>query len=88
MIRLPQEVSQGLGERIANSLTNAPARQPLEVVGIDDDSGDAIRLRALGVCDGRQVELLRSGDPLIVRVMGSRIGISRRLADQVRVLHR
>ncbi len=84
MIRLPENVS----EQISNSLTNAPARQPLEVVAIDDQSGDASRLRALGVCDGRQVELVRSGDPLIVRVMGSRIGISRRLADRVRVLHR
>jgi Fe2+ transport system protein FeoA len=83
MIRLSPELEQ----RLTNRLTEAPPRQPLEVTRIDESNGDMARLRAMGVCDGRSIELVRAGDPLIVRVMGSRIGISRRLADQIQVLH-
>jgi len=43
------------------------------------------RLQAMGVCVGRRLELLKQGDPLIVRVFGSRIGLSARLAVHVRV---
>ena len=49
----------------------------------EDDSMD--RLKSLGVCIGRRVELVKSGDPLIVRVFGSRLGISARLANRVLV---
>ena len=49
----------------------------------EDDSMD--RLKALGICVGRQVELVKRGDPLIVRVYGSRLGISSRLANRVLV---
>lgn len=83
MIRIPAE-SQ---DKIASPLTQAPRRRQLEVAGIDGGGSDGTRLRAMGVCDGRSIELVRAGDPLIVRVMGSRIGISRRLAEQITVLH-
>jgi Fe2+ transport system protein FeoA len=46
----------------------------------DDDMG---RLMALGVCAGRSLELVQHGDPLIVRVLGSRLGVSARLAARV-----
>jgi Fe2+ transport system protein FeoA len=49
----------------------------------EDDSMD--RLKAMGICIGRRVELVKSGDPLIVRVFGSRLGISARLAHRVLV---
>jgi Fe2+ transport system protein FeoA len=44
------------------------------------------RLKSMGVCVGRRLMLIRAGDPMIVRVLGSRIGISARLAQQVMVL--
>ena len=44
------------------------------------------RLKSMGVCVGRRLMLVRSGDPMIVKVLGTRIGISARLADQVMVL--
>ena len=44
------------------------------------------RLKSMGVCVGRRLMLIRTGDPMIVKVLGSRIGISARLADQVMVL--
>ena len=49
----------------------------------EDDSMD--QLKSLGICIGRQVELVKRGDPLIVRVFGSRLGISSRLANRVLV---
>ena len=45
------------------------------------DTGD--RLRAMGICIGRTVMVVCTGDPLILRVLGSRIGISARLAAEV-----
>jgi Fe2+ transport system protein FeoA len=50
-----------------------------------DNPDDVQRLMAMGVCAGRQVEVLQHGDPLIIRVFGSRIGLSARLAAHVRV---
>jgi Fe2+ transport system protein FeoA len=48
--------------------------------------GDAlVRLMAMGVCAGRRVMLVRRGDPLVLRVLGARIGVSSRLAERVRV---
>lgn len=43
------------------------------------------RLKAMGICQGRRVMLVRNGDPLILRVLGSRIGLSARLALRVSV---
>jgi Fe2+ transport system protein FeoA len=43
------------------------------------------RLKAMGICQGRKVMLVRAGDPLILRVLGSRIGLSARLAARVSV---
>lgn len=43
------------------------------------------RLKSMGVCEGRKVMMIRAGDPMIVRVLGSRIGISARLAHNVLV---
>ena len=46
---------------------------------------ETARLMAMGVCTGRTVLLVRRGDPLILRVLGTRIGLSRRLAATVNV---
>ena len=49
-------------------------------------SEDAIRLKAMGICVGRQVQLVQTGDPLILRVLGGRVGLSARLAAGVDVV--
>lgn len=41
------------------------------------------RLKSMGLCEGRKVMMIKAGDPMIVRVLGSRIGISARLAHNV-----
>lgn len=55
------------------------------VDSVDADSQDAERLKAMGVCAGRTVELLQVGDPLILKVYGTRIGVSARLAHSIQV---
>ncbi len=49
------------------------------------DGEDATRLKAMGVCIGRQIQLVKAGDPLIVRILGTRVGLSERLAGRVTV---
>ena len=48
-------------------------------------SEDVLRLKALGVCIGRRIELIKAGDPMIIKVVGARVGLSARLAAEVRV---
>ena len=40
----------------------------------------------MGICEGRDINVLRSGDPMILSVVGSRIAVSRHLAESVQVV--
>ena len=66
-------------------LDELPPRVCAVVCNVTTDDEDTQRLKALGVCVGRRVELVRVGDPLILKVFGSRLGISAELARRVRV---
>jgi Fe2+ transport system protein FeoA len=55
------------------------------VVGVDGDDDDLERLKSMGVCDGRNVQVTSCGDPLVLKVYGTRLGVSARLARCVRV---
>ena len=66
-------------------LASVAAAQVWLIVSIDAPPHDAARLMALGLCPGRKVEVVKQADPLIVRVVGTRIGISARLAATVSV---
>ena len=46
---------------------------------------DESRLKNMGLCVGRHVEVLQFGDPLIVKVSGTNVGIARRLATGIEV---
>jgi len=48
-------------------------------------AGNTARLKAMGICLGRNLEVLKAGDPLIVKVYGTRIGLSARLAEEIQV---
>ena len=41
------------------------------------------RLMAMGVCADRIVEMIQPGDPMIIRVYGTRIGVSARLGNRI-----
>lgn len=71
-----------------------PAPIPLDEVPIgacavvhhvEADSDDMRRLMTLGICTGRRLELIQRGDPMILRVFATRLGVSRRLAKRVLV---
>ena len=62
-----------------------PPRTCAVVRRVATDDEDTHRLKTLGVCVGRRVELVRAGNPLILKVFGSRLGISAELAARVEV---
>ena len=66
-------------------LAHLSARRHAIVADVDLAGEDAIRLKALGICAGRRVEIIQPGDPLIVRVHGSHVGLAQRLAEHVLV---
>ena len=66
-------------------LPQLPKHSVARIAGLQVDQHDATRLKAMGLCVGRQVQLVRAGDPLIVRILGGRIGLSARLAGGVSV---
>jgi Fe2+ transport system protein FeoA len=66
-------------------LDELPPRVCAVVRSIATEDEDTLRLKTLGVCVGRRVELVRAGNPLILKIFGSRLGISAELAARVRV---
>ncbi len=52
---------------------------------VEAEDDDMRRLMTLGICAGRRLELIQRGDPMILRVFGTRLGVSRRLAARVLV---
>jgi len=56
------------------------------VVKVDSESDEVKRLMAMGVCAGRIIKLEQLGDPMILQVMGSKIGVSKRLGTTVSVI--
>lgn len=58
-------------------------RQCAIVHHVEAGDDDLARLMAMGLCRNRSVELIHAGDPMILRVFGSRIGISARLASRI-----
>lgn len=53
------------------------------ICDIDGDHEDIERLKTMGVCLGRRLHVVKSGDPMIVSVMGTRLGVAGRLARHV-----
>lgn len=49
------------------------------------ESGDIAiqQLMAMGLCVGRQIEIIRHGNPLIVRLLGARVAVSARVARHI-----
>ena len=45
----------------------------------------AIRLKRMGICSGRRISVVQTGDPMILRVVGARVGLSRELTGTVMV---
>jgi Fe2+ transport system protein FeoA len=70
-------------EQIALDLL--PPGQLALVSSIEAQDADLARLMAMGVCIGRQVRMVQAGDPMILFVLGARIGVSSRMGKRVMV---
>jgi Fe2+ transport system protein FeoA len=64
-------------------LDELPPRMCAIVCRIETENEDMQRLKMLGICVGRRVEVVKPGDPLIVRVFGTRLGMSASLASRI-----
>ena len=52
-------------------------------ISVEGPERDASRIKRLGICKGQRIEVESFGDPMILNVVGTRIGISRRLAENI-----
>lgn len=57
----------------------------LRICRVDAEGDDAVRLKRLGLCVGRETRLVQVGDPLVLLVVGCRVGVSRPLAGLIYV---
>jgi len=69
-------------------LDQLPTGSRAVVRHIESNDESLHRLMAMGLCLGREVEVVRHGNPLILRFLGARVGVSSRLAQQILVEHR
>jgi Fe2+ transport system protein FeoA len=72
-------------EKQVMRLDEMDSHQVCVVHDIEAPDDDLERLMSMGVCRGRVVTLIQRGDPLILKVFGSRLGVSARLARRVLV---
>ena len=76
----PDKSNRTTHERV---LSTAADEAVLIVTRLDLRTEDAIRLKRMGICEGRQIQLVQKGDPLIVRVVGCRVGIASRREEKL-----
>jgi Fe2+ transport system protein FeoA len=67
------------------SLSRMPEGKPARIGALEAAGLDRDRLEAMGLCVGRTVEVVQAGDPMIVRVLGTRIGLAAVLARAIHV---
>lgn len=68
-------------ERLADLSEGACGR----ILSVEASGLDVERLEVMGLCEGRLVQVVKQGDPMIVRVFATRIGVAGSLARTVRV---
>lgn len=66
-------------------LAGHPAGSPARILSLPDNDPQFLRLRAMGLCEGRKVTVVRHGSRMIVSVSGVRIGLDRGLAARIRI---
>ena len=52
---------------------------------LSGEGPEVVRLKRMGICSGRRIDVIQTGDPMILGVVGTRLGISRKLASRVLV---
>lgn len=54
-------------------------------VRVDDSAAGMTRLSQLGLCEGRDFQIVTSGNPIVVQIEQTTVGISNILADRILV---
>ena len=67
------------------TLTEAQAGEICRVESVTASAEHAARMAGLGVSVGRELRIVRSGEPVVVQVYGSRIGLAKAIAGQINV---
>ncbi len=67
------------------ALTELSAGEVCRVEAVDAGFENAARMAGLGVSIGREVRVVRAGEPMVVQIYGSRIGLARAIASRIRV---
>jgi len=65
------------------TLDRLPVGQMATVRHVGSDLLDLERLKVMGLCEGQTVKVMRAGERMIVCCCGTRIGMSRHLAQQI-----
>ena len=68
------------------SLLDLPKNAVCAVHAVEAPKQQALRLAGLGLTAGREVRIVKRGEPTIVQVYGTRIGIAKSIARGVRVV--
>jgi Fe2+ transport system protein FeoA len=55
------------------------------ILSVDGDEAEVVRLKRLGICQNRRLEVISTGNPLIVSVAGTRLGVSRSVTQYISV---
>ena len=71
---------------VAVPLSSLPVGAYGRVASVEAAAVDLERLEVMGLCAGRVVWVVKDGDPMIVRVLGTRIGLAAALAERVSLL--
>lgn len=58
------------------------------VCHIDNHDNAMDRLQAMGMCVGRQIEVVRQGNPMVVLLLRARVGLSNHVARRIMVERR
>ena len=68
------------------SLLDLPKNAVCAIQAVDASEEHTLRLAGLGLTAGREVRVVKRGEPTIVQVYGTRIGIAKSLAKGIRVV--
>lgn len=71
---------------IAMPITAMPTDGCGMICDIHTASEDLQRLQVLGLCVGRRVRVVKNSNPMILSVMGTQLGINRKLAEDIHVV--
>lgn len=55
------------------------------VLSVEGEGVEVTRLKRLGLCEHQSLEVVSTGNPLIVSVAGTRLGLSRSVTGQILV---